>query len=123
MTERSVVRTGNGGFITMAALLLGVVSACAVTISIDHTTTYQTIVGFGGSVGGTPSNLAGTLMNDAAVSAVRIDWCEMTGHDMDATKVCYDAATVKPVVVGSCWSPPASMKDNGSVDNGGHLLA
>ncbi len=103
------------------AVLLTAAAGYAVTITIDHTTTYQTIVGFGGSVGGTPSNLAGTLMNDGAVSVLRIDYCEVTGHDMSATKTCYDAATVKPVIVGSCWSPPAHMKDNGSLDNGGHL--
>ncbi len=105
-----------------ASVLVSAVSVCAVTITIDPTTTYQTIVGFGGSVGGTPSNLAGTLMNDGAVSALRVDYCEVTGHNLGATKGCYDAATVKPVIVGSCWSPPAHMKDNGSLNNGGHLL-
>ncbi len=109
------------GTVSVLAVLLVAVAVPAVTITIDHTTTYQTIVGFGGSVGNTPSNLADILMNDGGVSVLRVDWCETTDPNFGNTKTCYDAATVKPVVVGSCWSPPASMKDNNNLNNGGHL--
>lgn len=109
-------------FCAVAAILLTATTVSAVTIAIDATTTYQTIVGFGGSVGGTPSQYRSTLMNDGHVSVIRVDWCETTGNDFSNTKGCYDAATEKPVVVGSCWSPPAAWKDNGSVNNGGSLL-
>jgi glucuronoarabinoxylan endo-1,4-beta-xylanase len=118
--SRKVHRTAR---VLASVLIAGAVTSSAVTITIDHTTTYQTIVGFGGSVGGTPSQHVGTLMNDGAVSVLRVDWCEVTGHNYSNTKACYDAATVKPVVVGSCWSPPAHMKDNNNLNNGGHLLS
>jgi len=93
------------------------IARAAVTITIDHTVTYQTIVGFGGQVNGGYSGFANDLMNDACVSVLRYDWCG--GFD---NKAFYDAATEKPVIVASCWSPPGNWKDNGSSTNGGHLL-
>lgn len=104
-------------------VLIATFTATAVTITIDHNTRYQTIVGFGGSTGHLSSTLADMLMNDGGVSALRIDWCEVTDPNIANAKICYDIATEKPTIIGSCWSPPANMKDNGNLNNGGHLLS
>jgi O-glycosyl hydrolase len=101
---------------------LAAVAANAATITIDPNTRYQTIVGFGGCVNSCCTNSANDLINDAGVSCLRIDWCEVTSPNMDATKPFFDAGTPHPTIIGSCWSPPANMKDNNSLNNGGHLL-
>lgn len=91
-------------------------SAFAIDITIDPTTRYQTMVGFGGQAGGISAEQARELVDDMGISVVRVDWCD----DLYAAKPLWDAGC--RIVVGACWSPPAHMKDNGRVEGGGHLL-
>jgi O-glycosyl hydrolase len=99
---------------------MAAISAAALTITIDPSKRYQTIVGFGGSpndANPTTAALASDLVNDACVSVMRDDWCNTwPGLTNFWNAGCH-------TMVASCWSPPASMKDNGSTANGGHLLA
>jgi len=97
----------------MAALALAA-NALAITVTIDATTRYQTIVGFGGRVFATPQN-ASDIVNDAGLSAVRFDWCA-AGNGVDDARP-YTTAGCR-TVIGSCWSPPANLKDNHSIANG-----
>jgi O-glycosyl hydrolase len=102
------------------AVVLAAVTAAALTITVDPTQRYQRIVGFGGSPNSAnPAStaLVSDLVSDAGVSVMRDDWC----NNLDALTPYWNAGC--HTMVASCWSPPASMKDNGSTTNGGHLLA
>jgi O-glycosyl hydrolase len=107
--------------LSMCVLALGVtaVTAPAVTITLDPATQYQTIVGFGGEAIGA-SSYASDIVNDAGVSVLRLDWCGAV-HGLLDSRPFWNAGC--HTLIGSCWSPPANMKDNGSLNNGGHLLA
>jgi glucuronoarabinoxylan endo-1,4-beta-xylanase len=98
---------------------LSVVSASAITITIDHTVKYQTMVGLGGAIDNNSSfaGFANDLVNDVGVSVVRFDPCQ--AWDLLPQMVTSGCHTI----IGSCLSPPANMKDNNSAVNGGHLLA
>jgi O-glycosyl hydrolase len=99
------------------ALVSGPTDAGAVDITVDHTVKYQTVVGFGGQAGA-GSQQAAEMVQDVGFSVVRVDWCGSAGSMWDA-KPWLDAGL--RTVVGSCWSPPANMKTNNSLSNGGNL--
>jgi O-glycosyl hydrolase len=110
--------TRNTSRFCCLAVALAAMSVGAVTVTIDASTRYQTIVGFGGEAMADAAH-ASDLITDAGVSCLRLDWCGAV-HGLADSKAFWDAGC--HTVVGSCWSPPASMKDNGSLNNGGHLL-
>jgi glucuronoarabinoxylan endo-1,4-beta-xylanase len=103
-------------------------------VTIDPGTTYQTMDGFGiadvwqSKANSTPAML--TLLFDPAngigLSLLRIGIDGTSGQP----KIMGDAAFVDgPEIVkyggkvwAAPWSPPANMKDNADVNNGGHLL-
>jgi glucuronoarabinoxylan endo-1,4-beta-xylanase len=103
-------------------------------VTIDPGTTFQTMDGFGiadvwqGKANSTPAML--TLLfdpvNGIGLSILRIGIDGTSGQP----KIMGDAAFVDgPEIVkyggkvwAAPWSPPANMKDNADVNNGGHLL-
>jgi O-glycosyl hydrolase len=101
-------------------LVLTYVSALfAIDITIDHTVQYQKMVGFGGQCDNKTfyNGPAASLVTDVGVSVVRFDW------SLSWDVLPQFAVSGVRTFVGSCWSPPANMKDNGTVEGGGHLLA
>lgn len=103
-------------------------------ITVDPAMTYQTIDGFGfADVWQSKANSTSTLLtllfdpiNGIGSTLLRIGIDGTSG----APNIMGDAAFVDgPAIVkyggkvwAAPWSPPASMKDNGDVNNGGHLL-
>ncbi len=110
----------TGSLAVRASFLLCTLAlaAGAVDISIDEQTEHQTMVGFGGSAAGW-SQYAGDLVNDLGMTVVRYDWSGFTGVTLSGSKYLYDAGV--HTFIASCWSPPANMKTNSSVSNGGSL--
>ncbi len=106
------------GFLAAAALAAAG-SVDAATVSIDHAVSYQTILGFGGTgINGSVDD----LVNDMGLSVHRAV-IEPEGGAFPAFSV---LAQLRQRGVSTFiavpWSPPASMKDNNSTINGGHLL-
>jgi glucuronoarabinoxylan endo-1,4-beta-xylanase len=104
-------------------------------VTIDPGTTFQTMDGFGiadvwqNKANSTPAMLTLLFdpMNGIGLSLLRIGIDGTSGQP----KIMGDAAFVDgPEIVkyggkvwAAPWSPPANMKDNNDVNNGGHLLA
>jgi glucuronoarabinoxylan endo-1,4-beta-xylanase len=88
------------------------------TITIDPNIKYQTMIGLGGAACNNENvQFIPDIVNDAGMSAARFDWCDP--NPVVAQFINAGCRTL----VGSCWSPPANMKDNNSLISGGHLLA
>jgi glucuronoarabinoxylan endo-1,4-beta-xylanase len=103
-------------------------------VTINPATTYQTMDGFGiADVWQSKTNSTQTLLtllfdpvNGIGLTLLRIGIDGTSGQP----KIMGDAAFVDgPAVVknggkvwAAPWSPPASMKDNNNINNGGHLL-
>lgn len=102
-------------------------------ITVDPTQTFQTVDGFGeadvwqSKESATPAQqtLLFDPVNGIGLTLLRIGIEGSTGQIMgDAAFVDGPAITkFGGKVWAAPWSPPASDKDNGSVDNGGHLCA
>jgi O-glycosyl hydrolase len=116
VTSNTVTLTVNGG------------SGGGLTLAIDATTTYQTIDGFGvatafygGNVWTTQEcNLLYSRTSGIGLSLLRFKIEENGSYPYMADINC--AYNNGARIWGTPWSAPASMKSNGSVDNGGSLL-
>jgi glucuronoarabinoxylan endo-1,4-beta-xylanase len=100
-------------------------------VTIDATTTYQTISGFGGAnaiwgtdyltsdemalVYGTGENALGLSIFRVRLSSLKSDWAGLA----NSIKL---ANSFKAKVLASPWSPPAQYKSNIDVAGGGYLL-
>jgi glucuronoarabinoxylan endo-1,4-beta-xylanase len=88
-----------------------------VTVQLDQTE--QTIEGFGLNTalggGSVPADLYSTSGTGIGLSIVRVGMTSSGG--LSGSKV-----SGASKVIGSAWTAPASCKDNGSENNGGHLL-
>ncbi len=105
-------------------------------VTIDESTTYQTIDGFGaaGEGGGYAhdSALLDMIIDDLGLTILRMEYYptdEFPNHFannqtpyLQAMKAKADASGEPLKFIASYWSPPAWMKDNGSTINGGHVL-
>jgi glucuronoarabinoxylan endo-1,4-beta-xylanase len=108
----------------LAGVLLGLVAcvwnAPAVTVTIDHQVSYQTILGFGGT--GINGSVA-DLVDDMGLSVHR-SVIEPEGGAFPAFSV---LAQLRQrgvqTFIAVPWSPPAYMKSNNSTINGGTLLS
>lgn len=100
-----------------------------VRVTVDSSIRYQTLVGFGATVGYVQNELVRhpekTALYDAMFSGVGLDVLRVRNSygyegdtDLPATREIIDAATESlgraPTVVLSSWSPPAALKANGS---------
>ncbi len=105
-------------------------------ITVDPTKTHQIVDGFGeadvwqGSSSATMQTLLWDPVNGIGLNLLRvgIDGTSGSPNIMGAAGYADGQACVKfngsaCKVWAAPWSPPASMKDNSNVNNGGHLLA
>lgn len=88
----------------------------------------QTIDGFGAAhkavadiTSAQADTVFGTGTGQAGLSILRTDGCEDTGCTTDGLSTAQLAATRGAKIIVSWWSPPASWKSNGSLNNGGFL--
>jgi O-glycosyl hydrolase len=104
-------------------------SANGTIVHLDQTK--QTIVGFGINIALAPNSLGSTVMNalfgtsgtDAlGLSVLRVGM-NTNGTLSGSTSDISIAKNAGAKIIGSCWSAPATCKDNGRTDQGGHLLA
>jgi glucuronoarabinoxylan endo-1,4-beta-xylanase len=111
-------------------------SAQATTVEIDSTTTFQTIEGLGGAIafynGWIPAHPYKEEIYEYAFAGLNLSmlrlgnwWRGVDGQDTAAYEI---AAAAKeslgrpvPILISS-WSPPADLKSNGEVGNGGTLI-
>jgi glucuronoarabinoxylan endo-1,4-beta-xylanase len=98
--------------------------------TIDWHQAYQTIDGFGASSAWivqslTPAqaNLLYSPTQGIGLSLLRSRIRPDTSASSDEIRTMQTAQSMGVTVWSTPWSPPAAWKDNGSVDNGGHLLA
>jgi glucuronoarabinoxylan endo-1,4-beta-xylanase len=98
-------------------------------VTVDWSTTYQTIEGFGAATAfqngnpmtGTEANLLFSTTSGAGLSLIR---CKIESNGTYPYVSNMQMAIARGARAWcSPWSPPASMKNNGSIDNGGSLLA
>jgi glucuronoarabinoxylan endo-1,4-beta-xylanase len=125
--------------VLMVLAALGMRPVQAATATIDPTQTYQTIEGLGGATAFYESWLPDhpyqleiytNAFAGLNLSMLRLgDWygyqTPLAGFDSAATEIVSNANRVlgRPVpVFMSSWSPPAFLKSNGQVGNGGTLL-
>lgn len=108
-----------------------------VTVTVDPTTTYQTMIGFGAAVayydGSAMANpmsaqLFQTLFGDLGIQVLRVgNWYQNNndgnaGFNQTAAFVqAVHEAGFSPVLLMSSWNPPLSLKSNGDLRNGGTL--
>ena len=126
------------------ALTLMPLTAHAQTATINGSTTYQTIDGFGAAsafLGTVPTGIINTLYSPSSIGLKYIrtgiipDLTSCTSYFSDCVSVSsgatisaadltnVQAAVAQGAVVwGSSWSPPASMKDNGVYGAGGNMI-
>jgi O-glycosyl hydrolase len=126
-----VIVTNLEGSVTSNTVTLTVngESGGGLTLAIDATTTYQTIDGFGvataffgGNVWTTQEcNLLYSRTSGIGLSLLRFKIEESGSYPYMANINC--AYNNGARIWGTPWSAPASMKSNGSIDNGGSLLA
>jgi O-glycosyl hydrolase len=129
-TYQAVVSNSVGSVTSSAATLtVNGGSGGGLTLAIDATTTYQTIDGFGvatafygGNVWTTQEcNLLYSRTSGIGLSLLRFKIEENGSYPYMANINC--AYNNGARIWGTPWSAPASMKSNGSIDNGGSLLA
>ena len=124
------------------SLVLATPPAAAQTVTLDRSTTYQTIDGFG-FFGGMDVWWSSGPFHDAAWISTVIDDLGLTIHrneyyseepnqDADWAKqkgliqalVAQAKASKEPLkLIWTVWTPPSSMKSNSSLKNGGTLLS
>jgi glucuronoarabinoxylan endo-1,4-beta-xylanase len=104
--------------------------ARVVPSTVDWNQVYQTIDGFGASSAWivqslTPSqaNLLYSTTDGIGLSLLRSRIRPDTSASSDEISTMQTAQRMGVTIWSTPWSPPAAWKDNGSVDNGGHLLA
>jgi glucuronoarabinoxylan endo-1,4-beta-xylanase len=112
-----------------AGLQLETLESRLVPSTIDWNQTYQTIDGFGASSAWivqslTPAqaNLLFSPTQGIGLSLLRSRIRPDTSASSDEVSTMQTAQSMGVTVWSTPWSPPAAWKDNGSVDNGGHLL-
>jgi O-glycosyl hydrolase len=128
-TFKVVVSNAAGSVTSSAATLTVNGGSGGLTLAIDATTTYQTIDGFGvaaaffgGNVWTTQEcNLLYSRASGIGLSLLRFKIEESGSYPYMADINC--AYNNGARIWGTPWSAPASMKSNGSIDNGGSLLA
>jgi glucuronoarabinoxylan endo-1,4-beta-xylanase len=122
-------------FITVFASRQTAVRAANGTVKVQET--HQTMVGFGASVAYYNNWLAGHI-NKAEIyyqifDDLGLDILRLSDHyrnnpvnfdpdDADIVTNMYFYTTTSPQIMISSWSPPADIKSNGSLTNGGTLL-
>jgi glucuronoarabinoxylan endo-1,4-beta-xylanase len=108
-----------------------------VTVTVDPTTSYQTMVGFGAAVayydGSAMANpmsaqLFQTLFGDLGIQVLRVGNWYQNNNDNDgafnqtaAFVQAVHQAGFSPLLLMSSWNPPLSLKSNGDLRNGGTL--
>jgi glucuronoarabinoxylan endo-1,4-beta-xylanase len=97
--------------------------------TIDWNQAYQTIDGFGASSAWVVTSLTSARANllfsptqGIGLSLLRSRIRPDTSASSDEVSTMQTAQSLGVTVWSTPWSPPAAWKDNGSVDNGGHLL-
>src|SRR5215207_9905787 len=107
-----------------------VLLAPPITITIDPSTTYQTIAGFGGgnAMWGTnyltPGQIQtafGTGENELGLSIFRVRLSSVQSEWSSVAPVIKEAKKYGVKILASPWSPPADLKSNNNVI-GGYLL-
>jgi glucuronoarabinoxylan endo-1,4-beta-xylanase len=107
-----------------------------VTVSIDTTARAQTMVGFGASLAfyvnyltehPNKDEIYDVVFRDLGLDVLRVgNWYQTGTVDAPTVEVVTRAQTslgAPPRLFMSSWSPPASIKSNGDVNNGGTLIA
>ncbi len=101
------------------------------TVTIDSTTTYQTISGFGGAnaIWGTdyltPGEMAlafGTGDDGLGLSIFRVRLSSVKSDWAGLVSTITGAKSYNVRVLASPWSPPADWKSNNHINGGGYLL-
>src|SRR5580698_3407140 len=131
-TGGSGVGTGGAGGMYVGAKTPG--TAQTGDITVDPGKTYQVVDGFGE---------ADVWQNSSSTAMQTLLWDPVNGIGLTLLRVGIDGTSGSPNIMGAAgyadgqacvkyggsackvwaapWSPPASMKDNGNVNNGGHL--
>ncbi len=122
--------------ILVAIILALSLPVSAATVAIDSTTTYQTIEGLGGAIafynGWISAHPYSEEIYDYAFAGLNLSmlrlgnwWRGTDGEDTAAYDIVAAAneSLGRPVpIMISSWSPPAYLKSNGEVGNGGTLI-
>jgi glucuronoarabinoxylan endo-1,4-beta-xylanase len=125
---------GGGGASPVDA---GDAGATTVTVTVDPTTTHQTMVGFGAAVAyydsaammnAMSAQLYQTLFADLGIQILRVGNWYNNNNDNNAgfNQTAAFVASVhqmgfSPILLMSSWNPPQSLKSNGQLRNGGTL--
>ncbi len=111
----------------LALVALSVVVHSQSGVVINFTDVHQRIDGFGaadpwiGTLSDAQADLFFSPTNGIGLSILRVGIDE-NGNDMAAYSNATKAAARGAIVWGAPWTAPAAWKDNGNVNNGGHLL-
>jgi glucuronoarabinoxylan endo-1,4-beta-xylanase len=126
LTAKAIDSAGNSGLSNSVTITVNNPSGS--TVTVNWSDVQQVIDGFGASsaatgdgISDTQADLLWSTTNGVGLSLLRVQ-IESNGTYPDLATM-QKAKDRRVTIWGTPWSPPASMKTNGSLENGGSLLA